>query len=54
MIFSSVTSSGHMTQASIEHAIRRNFGGLLGANDPLEVFRKELKKVADKMDFDQV
>ncbi len=37
-----IFSSGKSTNA-ITHAVRRNFGGLLGANDPLKTFHDELQ-----------
>ena len=44
MVYSFSSKSGQgPTELEIEHSVKRNFGGLLGANDPMKVFKQHMQ-----------
>ena len=56
MMYWMCNQSGHPpTWPQIEHAIRRNFGGLDGTElDPIEEFRKNLPSCTEPLDLTDV
>ena len=47
MVYSFSSKSGHSpTPLEIEHSGKRNFGGLLGADDPMREFEEHLQMTA--------
>ena len=44
MVYSFSSKSGQSpTKHEIEHSVKRNFGGLLGADDPMREFEQHLQ-----------
>ena len=44
MVYSFSSNSGHSpTPLEIEHSVKRNFGGLLGADDPMREFEEHMQ-----------
>ena len=47
MVYSFSSKSGQdPTKYEIEHSVKRNFGGLLGEDDPMRVFEQQLQATA--------
>ena len=46
MVYSFSNKSGQdPTKYEIEHSVKRNFGGLLGADDPMRAFEQHLQAI---------
>ena len=47
MVYSFSKKFGHSpTPLEIEHSVKRNFGGLLGADDPMREFEEHMQMTA--------